>query len=80
MTEYRNQNKTVWDLQREGVRWTYSPRFKTFFWVEPYFFENNKKELEQFCKDTGSDLHNAKHGWLQVSDDEAVTEFILRWS
>ena len=71
---------TLWTLREKGVRWTYSPHVRTFFWVEENFFENNHKELEEFCVDTGSDFQYAKSGWMQCADDLAVTLFMLRWS
>ena len=71
---------TLWTLREQGVRWTYSPHVKTFFWVEENFYNKYHKELLEFCIDNGSDFTYAEKGWMQCSDDAAVTQFMLRWS
>lgn len=72
---------TLWTLREQGVRWTYAPHVKIFFFVEKDFYKNYKDDLQQFCVDTDSDFTYAERGgWIQCSSDEAVLLFMLKWS
>ena len=71
---------TIWTLKEKGVRFTYSPTVRTFFWVDEKFYADNKQEILEWADRYKCNVPSLMYGWVEVPDDSIALLFRMRWS
>ena len=71
---------TIWTLREQGVRFSYSPAVRTFFWVDDKFYNDHKNEILIWANLYKCQVPAEQYGWIECPDDEVALMFRLRWS
>jgi hypothetical protein len=71
---------TICTLKKQGVRFTYQPTVKTFFWVDDKFYTENKQEILEWAARYKCNVPSTLYGWVTCPDDDVALLFRIRWS
>lgn len=71
---------TIWEIKKQGVRYTFSPKIRTFFWVDTDFAEKNRKQILAWAEKHKCNVPSKRYMWIECPDDKTVTLFHLTWS
>jgi len=71
---------SLWTLKEQGVRFTYQPSVKTFFWVDEKFYAANKEEILEWAERYNCEVPSKTYGWVEVPDENVALLFRMMWS